>query len=445
MLDSDTSTSTELVDATPLNIKRAHAGSASVRTARALAPHTTDEVSEHVRALADSGIPFTVVGGRSNVIGAFAAEVDVAVSTRNLTTILALDDPSHLVTVGAGMLGGELERRLNEKGLTLGQYPQSLHIATVGGWVSTRASGALSARNGGIEQAVKGATAVLADGSVVHFGPRTRAPGGLDALSVLIGTEGSVAVLTEVTLEVRRLLPERKGCFLIQDLAAVVEAQRSLMQNGYPVALLRGYNSTETDHVLGYDADGRNLLMTSTTGPEDLIDAQYAAMARHLVELGAAELDSSAADRWYDERYRVETMMVDRNASPGRAFDTIEVSVPWSSAAECASTLEREMSSLSSPFYLHFSHAYESGVCFYSLLWLEADDDSAVIEAMHDAWTRVLTIVADHGGTFGHHHGIGSVRADRYGETDDARIHRALKAALDPHDLLRSGVSAALG
>lgn len=438
---TDASTSVELSDATPLRIKRTQSTTSPVRTARVVEPASTQESSEALATLAEMDTPFTVVGARSNVVGAFDLDVDVAVSTRKLNAIIAFDEASHLVTVGSGMLGGDLETWLNDHDLTLGQHPQSLHIATVGGWVSTRASGALSARNGGIEHAVKGATIVLADGSVLTFGPRTRAPGGVDALSVLFGTEGTVAMITEVTLEVRTLLPERKACFLLPDLDTVVDAQQSLVQNGYPVALLRGYNSAETDHVLGYDADGRSLLMTSTIGPDGFIDAQYEAITRHLVELGAEALDSSAADRWYEERYRVETMMADRNATPGRAFDTIEVSVPWSRAAACARALETELSSVSLPFHLHFSHAYESGVCFYSLLWIEAADDASVIEAVQDAWSRVLTIVADHGGTFGHHHGIGSVRAGVYGRTDDAHLHRALKSALDPRNLLRSGMA----
>lgn len=439
---ADEPTSVELTDATPLLIKRAQATTSPVRTTRVIEPVNTQEASDAISALAASDTPFTVVGARSNVVGAFDLDVDVAVSTRKLNEVNAFDAASHLVTVGSGMLGGRLEGWLNDQNLTLGQHPQSLHIATVGGWVSTRASGALSARNGGIEHAVKGATVVLADGSVATLGPRTRAPGGLDALALLCGTEGTIAMITEVTLEVRTLLPERKACFLLADLDAVVDAQQSLIQNGYPVALLRGYNSAETDHVLDYDADGRSLLMTSTIGPDGLVDAQYDAITRHLVGLGAEALDSSAADRWYEERYRVETMMVDRNATPGHAFDTIEVSVPWSSAAACARALETELNSVSTPFYLHFSHAYESGVCFYSLLWLEADDDTSVIETMHDAWNRVLAIVANHGGTFGHHHGIGSVRADVYSRTDDAHLHRALKAALDPGNLLRSGMTA---
>ncbi len=335
-------------------------------------------------------------------------------------------------------MGGSLERWLNARGFTLGQFPQSLHISTVGGWVNTRASGAISARNGGVEHAVKGATVILPDGERLDFPARARPAGGIDGLSVFVGSEGSLGVVTEVILEVRRNLPELHACFLFDGLEAVINAQRELIQGGYPVALLRGYNSAETDHVLGEDAGGECLLMLSTIGPRSCVEDQLAAMRTHLASLGGTDLPAEAADRWYAERFQVNTMMEDRNAEPGRAFDTIEVSVPWSRAAACAQEMERVMADYSDPFYLHFSHGYETGVCFYSLLWLQSRDDEAVLAKMQAAWTAALDVVTAHAGQIGHHHGIGGVRSSRYLATADSRVHRSVKQALDPTDSLHA-------
>lgn len=427
-----------LMDATPRRIKRRNMGQAPT-SVELHEPASVDELQALIKELASADRPFTVVGARSNVVGALDTTADVAVSTRRLDEVIVFDQSSHLVTVGAGILGGQLEAWLNDRGCTLGQYPQSLHISSVGGWIATRATGAVSARNGGVESAIRGATVVLADGSIVRLGPRVRPPGGLDGLGVFVGSEGSLGVVVEVTFEVRSLLPERTACFLFPDLPAVIEAQRTLMQGGYPVALLRGYNAAESSHVLGTDTGRRCLLMLSTIGPAAVVETQIRAIADRLLELDAERLDDHAASRWYAERYDVARMMEDRNATSGRAFDTIEVSVPWSSAAACADEMETVLSAVSDPFYLHFSHAYESGVCFYSLLWLEDEGgDAAVLEQLETAWEQALDIVISHGGTIGHHHGIGSLRGHRYQQSADATIHAALKRALDPSDLLRA-------
>lgn len=431
----DTSTetvATGLMDATPIRIKRRHLGDVQADV-RVVEPDSTSALREQVRQFAVLGEQYTIIGAQSNVVGALETGARTAISTRRLAGVRAFDPISHLVTIGAGTMGGDLEAWLNDKGFTLGQYPQSLHISTVGGWLNTRATGALSARNGGIENAVRGAVVILPDGEQLTFEPRVRPAGGFDGLAAFLGGEGSLGIVTEVTLQVQSRLPELSDCFLFEDLESVIEAQRDLVQQGYPVALLRGYNIAESNHVLGDDASPGCLLMVSTVGPQTLVAAQIEAISSRLVTLGGTVLGSAAAERWYAERYQVETMMEDRNSEPGRAFDTIEVSVPWGSAVACAQEMETAMSKFSSPFYLHFSHAYETGVCFYSLLWIEdADGDDAVLSKLRAAWRKALEIVRRHGGTGGHHHGIGAVRASEYAQSPDARVHKALKSALDP-------------
>lgn len=425
-----------IMDATPLRIKQAAvAGSAGEPSVRS--PGSFDELVEVVQGLAAEGRSYTVVGARSNVVGALDTDVDVVLSTERLHGVVDYDPVSNQVTVGAGTLGGWLENWLTERDRTLGQYPQSLYISTVGGWVNTRACGSLSALRGGIERAVVGARIVDPAGEVLEFGPRVRPAGGLDGLGSFVGTEGSLGVVGEVTLEVHRPLPERRICVVFPDLDAVIDAQRELVQGGYPVAMLRGQNAAETAHILDEKRVDQCLLIVTTTGPVELVDAQADTMVAKLVELGGKELPAEAAQRWFAERYAVDTMMPDRNSEPGAAFDTIEVSVPWASAAACARELEQTVAGDVDRYYLHFSHAYQTGVCFYSLLWLRDEaGDRAVIERLQTTWGKVLDVVERHGGMVGHHHGVGAVRAQRYGRTSDARVHRALKQALDPRGLL---------
>lgn len=427
-----------LMDATPLRIKSRAAGLVTPEVATHY-PSTFDELVETVRDLASAGQSYVVVGGRSNVVGALDVQVDAAVSTELLTGVIDYDPVSNLVRVGAGTLGGWLENWLAERDRTIGQFPQSLYISTVGGWVNTRACGSLSARNGGVERAVVGARIVAPTGEILEFGPRVRPAGGLDGLAAFLGTEGSLGVVADVTFQVQRRLPERVACFLLPDLDALIEAQRALVQGGYPVALLRGNNAAESAHILDDRTVGGCLLVVTTMGPAELVDQQYDAIVARLAALDGHQLPDGAADKWYAERYAVDTMMEDRNRDAGSAFDTIEVSVPWAAAGACAHELESTMAPVVDRYFLHFSHAYESGVCFYSLLWLSDDaGDRAVLAKLRAAWDQVLDVVERHGGTIGHHHGVGAVRAARYGRSADARVHRALKEVWDPAQLLRA-------
>jgi alkyldihydroxyacetonephosphate synthase len=177
-------------------------------------------------------------------------------------------------------------------------------------------------------------------------------------------------------------------------------------------------------------------LLTGTIGPAELVERQREAIVSRLSQLGGEKLEDDAATRWFKERYDVETMMTSRNADAGRAFDTIEVSVPWSTAVACAAEIEKAMAEFSKPSYLHFSHAYTTGVCFYSILWLSAGSDAEVMARLEAAWATAMGIVVSHGGAIGHHHGIGAMRAQAYQTLADAAVHRTLKKALDPRGLL---------
>jgi len=430
--------STALMDASPMRLKRGQA-SPDERRVLVLRPMHTDDVRAIVEALQDRGLRYVVTGARTNVIGALDDAPPTVISTERMDRILALDPVSLVVTVGAGMVGGDLERWLAGRDLTLGQSPQSLNIATVGGWVGTRATGSLSARNGGVESAIVGATVVLADGEVLRFEPRARPAGGLDGLSLFVGTEGSLGVVTEVSLRVHRRLPELTMCFSFSELTSNIEAQRRLVHGCYPVALLRGYNPAETRDILGTaSADGDCLLMVSTIGPEEMVAFQRDAIAGALQSLGGRRLPDDAADRWFLERYDVDSLMSDRNSAPGRAFDTIEAFVPWSRAADCVDRLEKQLTGRTERLYLHLSHAYPTGVGFYLLLWVRAEDDDAVLAALRSCWEDVMAITAEHGGAIGHHHGIGAVRSSAYRRSADARLHARVKHALDPHNLLHA-------
>ena len=114
-----------------------------------------------------------------------------------------VDQESQTVEVQAGVRGDRLEQELAKLGLTTGHYPQSVAISTVGGWIAASSAGQASTGFGAIEDVLLGLTAVLPDGEILRLRPVPRSAAGPDLRRLLIGSEGTLAVVTEATLACR--------------------------------------------------------------------------------------------------------------------------------------------------------------------------------------------------------------------------------------------------
>jgi alkyldihydroxyacetonephosphate synthase len=435
-------------DSWPASLK---AGLAPASIAVLVRPRSTTQVAQVLQWASSTRHSVEVAGAGSNVVGALAGRADVVLALDRMTNLLELDPVSQVVRVEAGILGDALEHKLEARGYTLGHYPQSLNISTAGGWVSTRATGTYSARYGGIERLICGATFVTGDGRIHTISPRVRPTGGVDALSLICGAEGSLAVVTEVAFTMHRRLPERFVCVRFESFAEGLDAQRHLVQSGYPIALLRLYNEPESQAVLppGHDPLAGCLLIASTVGPEELVERDADAIRDALCAHGGSVLPTSIASHWRGHRYAGRDLMTMRNAAPGVMFDTIEVSLPWATAAACAAELDERLRPVSSPFYLHSSHVYTTGTCLYMMLFLSEPSDAEVLTTWRGAWDVALEIVERHRGQVGHHHGIGAVRRDAYQASPDGKLHARIKNALDPFGTFQArlvdGATAARG
>src|SRR5215467_3983068 len=187
-------------DLWPLALMRARAG-APPPDADVARPTSHEEVAAALR----SGRRVVPMGGASGVCGALAPDPgDLVLDLRGLDRV-EIDERNLMVRAGAGVNGLDLERRLNERGLTLGHFPSSLPVAAVGGLVSTRSSGQESTRHGGIEDLVVGLAVVLADGTVVRARPHPETAAGPPLHQLFVGAEGALGVVVEVVLRVRRL------------------------------------------------------------------------------------------------------------------------------------------------------------------------------------------------------------------------------------------------
>ena len=154
---------------------------------------------------------------------------------------------SGVVEVAAGTFGPDLEPELRaEHGLTIGHFPQSFDLATVGGWVACRGAGQYSTRYGKIEDMVVGLEVVLADGTVIRTGGGPASAVGPDLNQLFTGSEGTLGVITRVWLRAHPVpAAERRAAYSVSTFGAAVEACRTTLRRGATPAVLRLYDADE--------------------------------------------------------------------------------------------------------------------------------------------------------------------------------------------------------
>jgi alkyldihydroxyacetonephosphate synthase len=406
---------------------------------------SVDDVSRTLRICRELGIPVIPFGGGSGVCGAVEASPEVVVlSTRGLEGLVSLEAQSLVATFRAGTMGGDAERRVQQDGLTIGHWPQSVELSTVGGWVATRAAGQYSTGYGNIEDVVLALEAVLPDGSVLRTRPTPRASAGPDLRQLLMGSEGTLGVVTEVSFSLRPLPEASVGqVFHFSDLEAGLTPLRELMREGWRPPVARLYDAPESKRHFGEWVDeGRAALVLLHEGPRALVDVQLEAVARICEANDGAGADAAAVDHWLEHRNSVPTFRELIDA--GLVVDTIEVGATWDrigAVYQGVLASLREVPSLRAAT-AHSSHSYRSGTNLYFTFIARPDDRDQMPAVYRECWRRTIEATLEHGGGIAHHHGIGRVRREFLArEIGDAGVAvlRAIKSSLDPQGLLNPG------
>lgn len=421
-------------------------GPAASGPAAVCAPASTAELAEVVRICRSHGAPMVARGGGSGVVGGVLAdEQTVIISTEKMSGLVSYDDGDMLATFGAGTNGMVAEQMMAERGMTIGHWPQSIEISTVGGWVATRASGQYSTAYGNIEDMVYGLEAVMADGSIYRTRSTPRASSGPDLRHLLLGSEGALGIITEVALSVREQPePGVRQAFHFADLAAGVDAIRVIMRQGWRPPVVRLYDGKESwRHFRDQLPKGNCMLILLHEGPPGVAPIEAAAVA----DLCAARDGSAAApdvvDGWFEHRNTVPSW-ADLLAQ-GIVADTIEVAAEWSKLPALYTAVIDALSSV--PHLVsasaHSSHAYRSGANLYFTLAAAPPDPADRASTYDKCWHAAMTAVGELGAGLSHHHGIGRVRQP-WMETElgmgGTAMLRSVKAALDPEGLLNPGV-----
>lgn len=432
-------------DTWPLSLLRRHQGRLTGRPACVVRPATTGEVAAVLRYANQHRVPVVPYGGGSGVAGGVLPDGGtIVVDLRRLDQLLDLNETALQVRVQAGMFGDRFEEALQARGYSMGHWPQSVALSTVGGWIATRAAGQYSTRYGSIEDMLLGLEAVMADGRIVRVKATPRRSAGPDPRHLFLGAEGTAGIVTEATLKVFPLPDSRRLLgFAFPDFDSGLEAIRHIVRAGWRPPVMRLYDAMETGRHFGqWQHDDRCFLLLVSEGPASLTAAEAEACHLACTGHGGEPVGDAPVQHWLAERNNVPSLLsfVER----GFVLDTIEVAAEWDRMHALYAEVVAAMKTVKNLVVIsgHTSHSYPQGTNIYFTFVARPEDPTAAEPTYLECWRQAMEATLRVGGTICHHHGIGRLRmpwmAAEHGAALD--LLRAVKHALDPNGILNPGV-----
>ena len=426
----------------PLTMHWALAGEVPTRAAAICRPKSTEQVSHVLSYCNEKRIPVTAAGGRSGVCGAsIPLYGGVILDTTAMQGVVALDDESLTVEVLPGTFGPDLEAHIQSLGFTVGHYPQSFDIATVGGWVACRGAGQYSTRYGKIEDMVVALEVVLADGKIVKTGGSPRGASGPDLNQIFIGSEGTLGVVTRVWLKCHPLATlERRAAFGFTTFEDGLDACRRIMRRGATPAVLRLYDAPESQRGQGGDGVVCALLVLDEGDVASVTASMNIVEEECLATIGCIPRDIETVERWM--HHRNDTSALQALTKKGFVVDTMEIAAPWSTLPAIFNATREAMLKVphARSSTCHLSHSYIDGACLYFTFAANppADEVEKTYVSLWDAGTRA---VLANGGNLSHHHGVGMNRSRFVQEALGSAfgVLVAMKNSLDPQGILNPG------
>jgi alkyldihydroxyacetonephosphate synthase len=425
----------------PVAMRWALDGEVPALAAAVARPTSAEEVSSVLALCNDSRVPVTVAAGRSGVCGgSVPAFGGVVLDLTGLAGVVAVDDASQLVDVRAGTFGDVFEDELRAAhGVTVGHWPQSVNLSTVGGWLACRGAGQYSTRYGKIEDMVVALEVALVDGTVIRTGGSPRAAAGPDLNQLFVGSEGTLGVITEATLRVHPVpRDERRAAYAFATFADGLDACRRILRRGATPAVLRLYDERESRRYVG-DEQSVNVLLVLDEGDRGLIDAVFEVVAEECVAAGP--LDVGFVGQWLDHRNEVSAL--ETAIRQNIVVDTTEIAARWSALPAIYEAGRAALKAVPGIWVAsaHQSHSYIDGACLYFTWAGQPVDGQSADDLYRAAWDAVTRTVLAHGGALSHHHGVGLNRSrfmrEALGPAFD--VLATTKSALDPNGILNPG------
>jgi alkyldihydroxyacetonephosphate synthase len=384
-------------------------------------------------------------------------ENSVVLDGSDMNRIIEIDPVNMLASAQCGVNLEFLENQLRARGYTTGHSPQSKPLAQMGGLVATRSIGQFSTLYGAIEDMVVGLEAVFPNGNITRIKNVPRRACGPDIRHVIIGNEGALCFITEVTVKFFRYRPENNRFYgyALASMAQGFEILREVMTEGFRPSVARLYDAEDgTQHGFNQFAEGQCVLMFMAEGPAGIARATGQGIEEIVARQKAcSKIDSRIIANWFNnlnwgpEQVQAERDFIRKTLNMGF---TTEVSGNWS----CIHTIyENALRRIRDDFpHLddltllggHSSHSYLTGTNMYFVYDYNVVDcpPEEELEKYHQPINAMIveeTLKA--GGSMVHHHGIGKYRTPWTREEHGSAYYilQSLKAAFDPNGIMNRG------
>jgi alkyldihydroxyacetonephosphate synthase len=437
-------------------------------------PRDHEQVAALLARCAELSLAVVPFGGGTSVVGGVAPlrgshRAVVALEMRGLAGLRSLDDESATVTVGAGMRAPALERLLAGRGLTLGHYPQSYEFVSLGGCAATRSAGQASTGYGAIEKMILGMRLAAPAGEIA-LAPLPASAAGPGLRGLLVGSEGTLGVITELAMRVRRApaASAYEGVFFA-DFATGCAALRALARaRALPdVARLSDEAETRMSMVLAGDGGlkgrlgraylgargyaGGCLAILGFEGEQHEVAARRRRALRLVREAGGLAVGSSPGKAWRHGRFAAPYLR-DELLGLGVMVETLETATQWSNLLRLreavGGAIAGALAAQGTPGLVmcHVSHVYETGASLYFTL-LASQREGEEIQQWQAVKRAAGDAITAGGGTITHHHAVGVDHApwmEREIGALGVDALAAVKQRLDPAGIMNPGKLLAL-
>ena len=408
-------------------------------------PDDTDDVSRIVAVCARHRVPVVPFGtGTGLEGGTVAAAGGICINTSRMNAVLRVSAEDMDCTVQAGVTRKQLDSYLHDSGLFFPIDPGA--DASLGGMAATRASGTNAVRYGTMRDNVLSLTAVMADASVVTTGHRPRkSAAGYDLTRLFIGSEGTLAIITELTLRLHGR-PEAISAARVyfEEVDGAVDTAIQTIQHGIPIARIELLDAAQMAAINRYSGTSyaeKVALFLEFHGSEASVREQAEAVSSICSELGGSGFEWTVFEEERSAMWsaRHAAAYAARAVRPGAKVYATDVCVPISTLADCIRETREDVarSGLTTSFLL--GHIGDGN---FHYVFLIDPDKPAEYRAVRDLGERMVQRAVAMGGTCTGEHGVGIGKQQflelEFGEAAIG-VMRTIKAALDPHDILNPG------
>ncbi len=381
-----------------------------------------------------------------------AMENSIVVDGSTMNKVLKVDKYNMQVTCQCGVPLQDLDDMLREQGYTTGHSPQSKPLAQMGGLVATRSIGQFSTLYGGIEDMIVGLEAVFPNGEVCRIKNIPRRAAGPDIRHIVVGNEGALCYITEVTVKIFKYQPEN-NIFLgytIDDMKKGFDALRAVMAEGYKPSIARLYDAADASLHFDWSGD-QNVLIFMAEGPAGVTKATAEGIEEIIGRIeGVKKVDPRIIEKWFAGlNWGPEQIAEEREEI--KATDNIGITTEVSECWDCiyeiyTNACKRVMEEVPDMTLMggHSSHSYINGTNMYFVYYYNVVDcaPEEEITKYHNQINRIICEeVIKYGGSIVHHHGLGKARAHYVWEEYGSSFYmlETLKKAFDPNGIMNMG------